>query len=512
MLHLGRPCAILVALALMGCAASPSASTPASPSATSTSVATAGPTSPSPVAATPPAGRSLAGEPLTPCSVGGFRALCGSLAVPEDRSIPAGRAISLRVVVVPAHQAVPAPDPVFGLAGGPGGAASDGLAWMPGVFAGIHAVRDIVLVDQRGTGGSNQLALPAFPDTSGLDDAASSLAWSDWEANLLSGLNADPTQYTSAVAADDLDAVRAALGYDRIDLYGPSYGATLAQYYLRQHGDHVRVAVLDGGTPLDVPLFELRAASSQHALDLVLDRCAADPACAAAYPNVRDDLARLLAHLAKPRTTGLVDPATGQPVVLTRADVTSLIHASLLTAAQAANLPAGIHMAAADQWQAIQDVFGSGATFASTSLLMTEEIQCSEAWAAYDPAAVARLGSASYLLDAEVAQATFVQTMCAHLPKGVAPPADAAPARTDVPVLWTVGEADPQDPPANLEAVPDQMPNSRVVSVPGQGHTVSHLGCLPAIVTAFIQAGTTTGLDTSCVAGGGVPIPPFALP
>ena len=97
---------------------------------------------------------------------------------------------------------------------------------------------------------------------------------SAWMHDALAALDADPRFYTSTVAADDLDDVRAALGYDTIDLYGTSYGGTLAQYYLRQHPDHVRVAVMDGSTPLDVPVLERMAANSQHALDLLLERCA----------------------------------------------------------------------------------------------------------------------------------------------------------------------------------------------------------------------------------------------
>ena len=113
--------------------------------------------------------------------------------------------------------------------------------------------------------------------------------------------------YTSTVAADDLDAVRAALGYDTIDLYGTSYGGELAQYYLRQHADHVRVAILDGTTPLDVPVLELLAANSQHALDLLIARCAADAACHAAFPDLATEWSTLVAAFAKGVT--VTDPA-----------------------------------------------------------------------------------------------------------------------------------------------------------------------------------------------------------
>ena len=228
-----------------------------------------------------------------------FPAYCGTLQVPEDRSNPSGRQIGLRVAVVPAVAADAKPDPLFALAGGPGDASTSFFAWLPGLYTDVHATHDIVLVDQRGTGASNPLTLPAMPDTTGLSAAEADARLSAWAKESLAGLDADPRMYTSTVAADDLDAVRAALGYDTIDLYGASYGGELAQYYLRQHADHVRVAIMDGTTPLDVPVLELMAATSQHALDLLLDRCAADAACHAAFPNLATEWSTLVAAFTK---------------------------------------------------------------------------------------------------------------------------------------------------------------------------------------------------------------------
>ena len=146
-----------------------------------------------------------------------------------------------------------------------------------------------------------------MPDTTGLSAADADARLSAWARESLAALDADPRLYTSSVAADDLDAVRAALGYDKIDLYGTSYGGELAQYYLRQHPDHVRVAVMDGTTPLDVQVLERMAATSQHALDLLLARCAADPACHAAFPNLATEWSTLVAAFANGVT--VTDPS-----------------------------------------------------------------------------------------------------------------------------------------------------------------------------------------------------------
>ena len=237
-----------------------------------------------PDASPTPAGRSLDGQPLTPCTIKGdypvkaqAHALCGTLTLPEDPADPGGREIGVRVAVVPAVAAHAAHDPLFAVAGGPGAAATQSFAWLPAVFKQVHATRDIVLVDQRGTGDSHALQLPAMPAACGLSPDRADAARSAWAHHAVASMDGDPRLYTTTVAADDLDRVRAALGYRTIDLYGTSYGGTVAQYYLRQHPTHVRSAVLDGSTPVDVPVFERMAANSQAALRLVIRRCAEEP-------------------------------------------------------------------------------------------------------------------------------------------------------------------------------------------------------------------------------------------
>ncbi len=464
-------------------------------------------------------GHLLAGQPMTPCTISGdvpvkasFPAYCGTLQVPEDRSRPSGRQIGLRVAVVPAVASDARPDPLFALAGGPGDASTSFFAWLPGLYTEVHANHDIVLVDQRGTGASNPLTLPAIPDTSGLSATEAAARRSTWAKEGLAGLDADPRMYTSSVAADDLDAVRAALGYETIDLYGTSYGGELAQYYLRQHADRVRVAIMDGSTPLDVPVLELLAASSQHALDTLLARCGADAACQAAFPNLATEWSALIAAFSK----GVVvtDPSSGATGVADLATVGPSLHNALMTEAAAVQLPLAIHAATEGRWAEVNQLVPpeDASPSAGPTLLMKDEILCSEAWARFDPAEVEHNGGSSYAVPFVRAWATAEATMCRYLPKGVVPADDAAPVRTDVPVLWLAGDGDPQDPPSNLTSVPSQEPASRIVVMPAQEHVVGHLGCGPALIAAFIDAGTATGLDTQCVAQGSAPAPTFHLP
>ena len=449
--------------------------------------------------------------PLTPCTVGQWSARCGTLRVPEDRDKPSGRQIDLRVVVISATGSSPQPDPLFMLAGGPGEAASSGLLWTPSVFATIRTDRDIVLIDQRGTGESNRLVMPETPDTSGLSESEASAKLATWSAEGLAALKGDPRFYTTSVAMDDVDDVRAALGYDKINLYGASYGATAAQYYLRQHEAHVRAVVFDGGSLLDVPLFERMPANSQRALDILFSRCKSDPACNAAFPGVRDEFATVMARLAdEPVTLPVVDPATGRPAVLGVDQLAEAMHQALVDRSSLAAIPSLVHAAYEGDWARLLQASGSSSstTSADGPLVMSLMIRCSEAWARFDPAETARSGTGSYLVGAEVAEARSQAALCSVLPAGVVPANDAKAMRSDVPALFVVGEADPQDPPANIADAPKDLPNSLTVVVPGQAHTVGHLGCMPAVISSFIEAGTTAGLDVSCVATG-VPLPPF---
>ena len=193
----------------------------------------------------------------------------------------------LRVAVIKARGEQPAPDPIFYLAGGPGEAATEDAARGQQFSHALNENHDLVFVDQRGTGGSNRILVPTDPpDMSGLTPEEMDTRAKSWVAGYLEEIDMDPRFYTTSVAMDDLDEVREAMGYDKINLAGYSYGATAAQYYLRQYEDHVRTVFLYGGSLLDVPVFERWALNSQQALNRIINLCMADPDCQAAYPNL----------------------------------------------------------------------------------------------------------------------------------------------------------------------------------------------------------------------------------
>jgi pimeloyl-ACP methyl ester carboxylesterase len=458
--------------------------------------------------ATPSEDRSFAlgAEAMQRCTSGGFPAACGGLEVPEDRSDPTGRMIRLNVVVIPAVSEHPAADPVFFLAGGPGGAATENWAYAAQTFPAIHRDRDIVLVDQRGTGGSNELVFPPPPDISGLSRSEGWRRVKRWANGAIEGLDGDLRYYTSAIAADDLDDVRTALGYDLIDLYGSSYGATLAQYYLRQHEAHVRAVVLDSGTLLDVPILEVMAARSQEALERVFARCDADPGCHASYPDPARDLREAFRLLSHPVKTDAVDYGSGEHVILTSDSLAGRVH-DLLATGRSGEIPRLLHATAAEDFQPLTSLVLAALQEPDPGqVAMFWSIECSEAWASHDRRRIAGSGAGSYYASVMQDAGREIDLGCSLMPRIATRADDGHPVRSNVPVLLLNGTLDPQDPPANVADAAVELPNSLVIVAP-QAHTFGHIGCMPDVVAAFIATGTVEGLDTTCVDG--LPMPPF---
>jgi hypothetical protein len=257
---------------------------------------------------------------------------------------------------------------------------------------------------------------------------------------------------------------------------------------------------------LEVPIFERVAAKSQQALEILFARCEADSSCSSAFPRVRSELATVLSRLATaPVTTSGAHPWTGDPIVVDASTFANVVHQALLDARYTGDLPSLIHSAYQGDWDrvgtAISAALGPPSSNTDT-LVMSLVIRCSEAWARFDPVETERASVGSYLSASQIAAAQDQVTRCEYVPKGEVPINDRDAARSEVPVLLVLGEADPQNPVANVANALNDFSNSLTVIVPGQAHTVAHLGCMPSIVEAFIAAGTVNGLDVSCAARG----------
>jgi pimeloyl-ACP methyl ester carboxylesterase len=453
------------------------------------------------VALVPGSAGSQAAVQLAPCTLAsGVDALCGAFRVPEDRSAADGRTLALRIAVLPARDGGTSADPLVYVAGGPGGSAVADAAWVDAVFRSLNESRDIVLVDQRGTGGSSPLVCP--PPARGLKPVPTAVR--AYLKSCLERFDADPRQYGTATAMDDLAEVVRALGYAEINLYGGSYGGTAVQYFLAQHPELVRTVILDGATGLNVPIFELWGRNGDRAVRTILARCADSPRCARAYPRARSELFEAIARLRRA-------PVRLQGTVIDAAAAAGAIQSLSRTPFGAARIPWIAHEARTGNWAPLAITIEQQADDAATTRrVMFWSMVCNEPWARWDPVRTAAASRGTYLAERTALDARRAAMVCAAFPTTAQPQWASAPVRSDRPALVLVGGADPQDPLANVAAALSELPNGRAVVVPAGGHGTLQLGCVRELARRFVEQGSVAGLDTRC-AGAYAP-PPFVLP
>jgi pimeloyl-ACP methyl ester carboxylesterase len=437
-----------------------------------------------------------------PAGVATVAAECATLTVPENAGEPAGRQIGLFVARVPAVSARKAPDPLFILAGGPGAAASEFYAGVAPAFARVNRNRDIVLVDQRGTGRSNALRCD-FDDEAllGADDTEFLLQTRRCLEE--HAAHADVRQYTTSVAVRDLEFVRNTLGYEHINLYGVSYGTRVAQHYLRHYGARVRTATLDGVVPAERILGPDIAIDAEAALAQVLARCAGDESCRAAFGDPVVHYRALRSRLdERPAGVLLAAPRTGERVALefTPAHLATVLRLSTYGAEQAALLPLALHEA---------HMHGNFVPLASQFLLMTDSLSGQMAYGMHH--SIVCTEDAPWFpeahVDREVLASTFIGTrqldglaaLCEVWPRGVIDDDLHAPLASDVPTLLLSGSADPVTPPAGAAQAGAGLAHSRHVVIEGLGHGQIGAPCVDRLIAAFVASGKPAELDTACV-------------
>jgi len=462
-------------------------------------------------AAPPPTGQAAGPSliPLTDCqlsapgSASRVTAKCGTLAVPENPADPNGRQISLNLAVLPAVNRNKQPDPLFLLAGGPGQAATETFVTIGRAFDSVNRQRDIVLVDQRGTGKSNPLRCDSSNDTEAVKD----LTPEELQAyqlqqtqTCLANLNADTRYYTTTISMHDLDLVREALGYGTINLYGVSYGTRAALTYLKDYPDNVRTVILDGVLPQDTVLGPDVARDAQRALDLIFARCAAEADCNKAFPNLKSEFTTLLTTLeTAPVSVTLPHPNTGEQVTtkLDKDSVALTIRLLSYSPETVAIIPLLIHAASQGNYAplAAQGLVVSNDLQQSISQGLDASVLCAEDTPFINQQAAAQSSQGTYIGNL---QTDHLEQLCRVWPHGDIPADFKQPVTSEVPVLLLSGEADPVTPPSNAEHAAQTLPNSLQIVAPGQGHNVVYRGCLPRLVADFIAAGSVQGLDVSC--------------
>ncbi len=453
---------------------------------------------------------------LQPCKVPGrggeAEAFCGTYEVWENRAAKSGRKIGLKVVLIPALSPHPKPDPVFFFAGGPGQAASP-LAGQ--LFDDeLRKDRDFIFIDQRGTGGPGRLSCSLGGHDNDLQSYFVEMFPLDALRKCREELEkkADLALYTTDLAIDDFDEIRAWLGYGKINLIGGSYGTRAAQVYMKRHPESVRAAVISGVAPMDEPLSLSHAANGQRSLDVLLGWCEKDEACHAKFPAIRADFKAVMDRLAKGPVTVEVDhphrgPHTGKraKVTLSRNFIADGIRWALYGDSE--TLPLMLHQAAGGDFsllgQASVDARLGAIDGITMGLLFS--VTCAEDMPYIDPAEIPARTAGTFLGDYRVRQQMGA---CTVWPRGKAAPGHREALRTDIPVLLVSGERDPVTPPAFADRAARFLTRGTKIVVPWGSHGGDD-PCTLKIQQDFLQKGSAEGLDTSCLKK--IQMPPFVL-
>ncbi|MEP6607490.1 MAG: alpha/beta fold hydrolase [Burkholderiaceae bacterium] len=450
---------------------------------------------------------------LAPCRIAGIEreVRCGSVRVPEDPDSPSSRQIEIHFAVVPAVARNKQSDPIFVLAGGPGQAATKVARQVMPVLAELNARRDLVFIDQRGTGRSNPLECEV--DETSL---ASALEPEQQIARLgpcLKTLPADLRQYATWIAVRDFDAIRKQLGAEKINLWGASYGTRAALEYMRQVPEHVRSVVLDGVAPPDMVLPISFALDAEAALKSLGVACERDERCRTRYP----DFDRRIATLLKRAESGGIDirvphPLTGAPqsLRLDRKMLASMLRVPLYVPQLASVLPYALAEAASERadFTALVALSAaiSGGISENFAVGMHFAVVCAEDVPRIDQSAAAaaaqtRFGSAF---------AELYREACRMVPTRPVPPGFYSIPLSKVPVLIFSGGLDPSTPPRHGESVSQRLGNARHLIAPNLGHGISAQGCAPMLISRFVRDASFERVDGECLAK--IPAPYFFAP
>ncbi len=427
-------------------------------------------------------------------------ARCGSLTRPLDPSGAEAGDIELRVAVVPALNLTPEPDPLLPIAGGPGQgsvAFYTAYAW---AFEAVRRNRDILLIDQRGTGESATMNCEFDEDL--IEGEFSTEQTLEYTRECLEQLPYDPRFFTTSVAVSDIEAVREALAYPTLNLYGVSYGSRVAQHFARRYPASTRTVVIDGVVPPQLSLGPEIATESQKAIDNILARCAENEACNARFPNIAATFAHVVAELKiAPVAIEVPNPSTGRPRSLDfgSAELAAAIRLLAYHPNSIALIPLLIDEAGKGNYvplgsQFMMTMISMGDALA---LGMHNAVVCAEDVPFYDPGNFDYDGlEASYMGPLQV---DALQAICSVWPAGPIDDGFKTPLATDIPVLLLSGDADPITPPRYADMAAVDLENAAHLIGKNQGHGQVGVGCTPRLIAKFIETADPRALDTSCL-------------
>lgn len=435
----------------------------------------------------------------------GEEVLCGTYEVMENRRVRKGAKIRLNFIILPAWTLDPAPDPVFIFSGGPGQGSADTVEYFAWEYEKLRWERDIVLIDQRGTGQSNGLHCQRIGDPDSAQTYLQDMFPEDYVKNCRKELEnkANLRHYDSTTAMQDIDDLRGALGYDQINIIGSSYGSYAGIVYMKYFPERVRSAFLTHTAMPSWTYSGTIAPNTEAALERLLEDCAADPDCAADYPFLRQQLDQILDQLKmSPAMVPIINPITGVPenVTFTYNNFIHGVRSMLYRTSASKWIPAFIHWAANGVFAPIAEYTADYLYGINNNIMdgMYLCVTCTETIPYIDYAEARALAQGTFMGTYRLDQQ---KNACEWWVRGEHPADFHEMYPMNIPALIISGEIDPVTPPPHGEELAGYLPNSLHVIIPNAGHEFGTVweGCLDDIVAQFISQGSVDGLDASCV-------------
>ncbi len=431
-----------------------------------------------------------------------YGAQCGQLAVKENPDDPHSREINLEILRLPAISPAPKADPLLLIQGGPGGSSVAMAEQVQGFFSELRKNRDLVFVDQRGTGKSNPLNCEALSsDEQLLPEAEQKARFNEVMHDCAKKYAEVASFYTTPYAVKDLEQVRIALGYPQVNLWGGSYGTRVVLEYMREFPQSLRAVVMDGLAPVQVALPAQVAQTARAALEKLNAQCANQPQCLSQYGDLLDNAQTLLQRLeaaGKPLRIAYEHPRTQErkTLPLSKANFASLVFMSLYSRELSVLLPQVLHQAAEGDYRMLASLFALASeqpTFANMAQGLHYSVICAEDAQLYG----APNAEKNKFLDLDMTQEA--RDICAYWPKGQVPADYYQPVVAATPALLLSGAVDPVTPKPFAELVLKHLSNAQALEAPGGHHIISIEGCMPQLIAQFIDQASMANINTSCV-------------
>lgn len=440
-----------------------------------------------------------ASEESDHCYIEGLsdRLRCGYIIVNENPNEPNGQKINIHYAVIPAVKNIYPNQAFLAIAGGPGQSAIDNAPLFNNTFARIRETRDILLIDQRGTGRSNILKCPEDKSVSPLLMNEGNFDTIAETNKCLAAIDGDVTQYTSTAALKDFEAVRISLGYDKLHIYGISYGTRMAQLYMREYAEAIATVTLDGVVPMQQSVLAIGLAIDR-AVDLLISECENLSRCQQQFPSLRKALATIEVELMlSPVKAQIFHPMTGQPTefLLTHDKFLSVIRLALYSPTTRVLLPYAIHQAGEKNYQAVLGLYSLTMEGIDIAMGMHASVVCSED--------IHRLSTdlSTELETSYMGRTMFTELskVCSVWPSTKVDETFSAPISNNIPTLLLSGELDPATPPDWAILAMADMKNAKHLVAPHAAHGVAMQSCANRLVAQLVDEGSTAELDGDCL-------------